>query len=433
MFDPLSQYQGAEELGLAEEGQHVNVEQLDAGEATVVAEVNELTAVIEEQTAEIEKLADVVNDLEETVEDLEESVDGLESMLNSGNFNSVSFTHTYNRAMRLAEKLGCDHQGDRVGAEAMSDVATANLHARTGIEAIGETLKNWGAKAVAFVKHIFNQIINFFVSIVSKADGLQRREKQLRDRLNAGGKIKDKVKLGGWNVYCDYATAGLVGNSAKNKGSLDGANAGVAGLVDEASKVDGITVAGVKSAYSALVSGLKADAKSFGKYNEKKQGSKDIVLAQNAGIRFTSSFADPTITTLAEGAAAIRSVSISIGKAPEAKKMSSGEVKAKLDKGGLTAALDHVKAEIANIRESKLAKKMTAGTRDQVIGKLNNAKAGTEGDAAKDGSAKVGVVKAAFSLAAKLTAIGDRQDLNNAGAILDGVAAHLGFGAAAAA
>ena len=430
-FDPLLQFQGAEELGLGEESNHVPAEHLDAGEAAVVAEVSELTAVIEEQTAEIEKLADVVDDLEETVEDLEETVEGLESMLNSGNFNSVSFTNSYNRALRLAGKLGCDFDGNRVGVEAMSDVATANMQARTGIEAIGETLKNWGSKAVAFVKHIFNQIINFFVSIVSKADGLARREAQLRERLNKGGKLKDKVKLGGWNVYCDYATAGLIGNSAKNKGSLDGANGGVAALVDEAMKVDGITVAGVKSAYSSLVSGLKGDAKAFGKYNEKKQGSKDLVLAQNAGIRFTSSFADPTITTLAEGASAIRSVSISIGKAPEAKKMSSGEVKAKLDKTGLTAALDHAKTEIANIRESKLSKKLTAGTRDQVIGKLNNAKAGSEGDAAKDASAKVAIVKAAFSLSAKLVALGDRQDTAATGAILDGVAAHLGFGAAA--
>lgn len=429
MFDPLSQFQGAEELGLAEEGQHTNVEHLDAGEATVVAEVNELTAVIEEQTAEIEKLTDVVDDLEETVADLEESVEGMESMLNSGNFNSVSFSNTYNRALRLAAKLGCDYAGDRVGQEAMTDAATAILHARTGIEAIGETLKNWGAQAVNFVKHIFNQIINFFVSIVSKADGLQRREAQLRERVNKG-KLKDKIKLGGWNAYIDYATAGLTGKSAKSKGSLDNTEAGVALLVEEASKVDGITVAGVKSAFGSLCSGIKDDAKGFGKYNEKKQGSKDLVVSQDAGVRLTASFAEPTITTLAEAASAIRSVSINVTKAPEAKKLSSGEVKAKLDKSGLTSALDAAKAKIAGIREGKLNKKLTAGTRDQIIGKLNNAKAGS-GEKGDETSGKVGVVKATFALAAKVKAIGDRNDINVTGAILDGVAAHLGFANAA--
>lgn len=427
-MNPLMNYMGAEELGLDENSPAVEVV-AEAAEAAVSAEIGEVTAAIEEQTAEIEKLTSAVCELDETVEELEEQVEGLESMLSSGNFNSISFTHTYNRALRNAAKLGCEYVGDRVGAESMGDIASANLMARTGIEAIGETLKNWGAQAVAFVKHIFNTILSFFVSIFNKADGLQKREEQLRKRLGTA-KLKDKIKLGGWNVYLDYATAGLTGKSAKSKGTLENTEAGIGLLVDEASKVDGITVGGVKSAYSSLVSGIKDDAKAFGKYNEKKQGTKAVAISQDAGVRFSASFADPTVDTLAQAASAIRSVSISVGKAPEAKKLSSGEVKSKLDKAGLTSALDDVKKKVAAIRDSKLAKKLSAGTRDQIIGKLNNVKAADK-DKAEDVNGKVAVVKATFALAAKLSAIGERQDVNVSGAILDGVAAHMGFGEAA--
>jgi hypothetical protein len=426
-FDPLLQYMGAEELGLAEEGQHSPTIVGDAEEAAVVAEVSELTAVIEEQTAEIVQLVDKVEDLEETVEDLEESVEGMESMLNSGNFNSIAFSNTYNRALRLAGKLGCEYAGDRVGAESMSDAATANLMARTGIEAIGETLKNWGAKAVAFIKHIFNTIINFFVSMRSKVDALARREDQLRKRLNGGGKIKDKIKLGGWNVYVDYANDGLANASKKDKGGMTGTRNSVDGLAAEAGKVDGMTVAGLKTAYDSMTSQFKADAKDFGKYNEKKQGSKDVIVSQRAGVRMSASFSEPTITSFAEAATAIRSVSINVMKAPEAKKLSTGETKAKVDKSGLTAALDGVKAGLAVLRDDKLASKATNSTRDQIIGKLNNIKAG-DSDKESDVNGKVNVVKATYALVAKVAAVLDRHATNRAGAVLDGVAAHLGFG-----
>jgi len=425
-MDPLLNYMGAEELGLNEEGQHSEVVG-DVAEAQVATEIAELTAVIEEQTAEIEKLADHVEATEEAVEELEEAVEGMESMLNSGNFNSISFTNTYNRALRTAAKLGCEFTGERVGAESMGDIANANLMARAGIEAIGETLKNWGTKAVNFIKHIFNTIINFFVSIVSKADGLQRRAEQLRKRINDGAAIKKKIKLGGWNVYIDYASAGLGGVSKRNKGTTAGTDAGIAALVAEAGKVDGIELGGVKSAYGTLVSGLKADATAFGKYNAKKQGSKDLLVSQSAGVRLVASFSEPTMESLNDAASAIRSVSLSVGKAPEAKKLSSGEVAAKADKSGLISALDSVKAKIAAIRENKLKGQFTNTTRDQIIGKLNNVKA-ADGDKSSEVNGKVAIVKAVFALAAKLTAVGERDTVNVAGATLDAVAAHLGFG-----
>lgn len=429
-MNPLDFLMGAEELGLDESASNIAAEVGDVVEATIKAEVSEATAAIEEQTGEIAKLVDKVDELEEAVEEVEECVEGLESLLSSGNFNSVSAANTYNRMVKLGEKLGCEFTGGRVGAESMSDAATANMHIRSGIEAIGETLKNWASGAVNFIKHIFNVIVGFFTSLFNKLDGLAKQEANLRKRVNDGAKLKDKVKLGSWNAYVDYASSGLTGKGVKTKGSTDGLRAGIGELVAEAGKVDGITAAGVKTAYSSLVAGIKTDARAFGKYNEKKQGSKDVALSQFAGIRYVASFADPSITTLAEAASAIRSVSVAIGKAPEAKKLTSGaEVKSKADKSGLIGALDEAKAGIAHARDSKLSKQLTNTTRDQIVGKLNNLAAG-DADKKSDVASKVAVVKATYALAAKLSSNTDRMTLNAIGASLDAVSAHIGFGAA---
>jgi len=431
-MNPLDMLLGAEELGLDESASNIASEVGDVVEATIKAEVSEATAAIEEQTGEIAQLVDKVEELEEAVEEVQECVDGLESLLSSGNFNSVSAASTYNRMVKLGEKLGCEFAAGRVGAESMSDAATANMHIRSGIEAIGETLKNWASGAVNFIKHIFNVIIGFFTSLFNKLDGLAKQEANLRTRINGGAKLKDKIKLGSWNAHIDYATSGLTGQGVKTKGAGGaGIGKGIGALVAEAAKVDGISVAGVKSAYSELVSGIKEDARAFGKYNEKKQGSKDVALSQSAGIRMVASFSDPSITTLAEAASAIRSVSVSVGKAPEAKKLTSGaEVKAKADKSGLISALDNAKAGIAAARDSKLSKQLTNTTRDQIIGKLNNLSAG-DADKKSDVASKVAVVKATYGLAAKMTSNVERTVLNGIGAILDSVSAHIGFGNAA--
>jgi len=432
-MDIFDQYAGAEELGLDEGAASVAEAAGDAAEAAVSAEIGEVTAVLEEQTAEIEKLVDKVDDLEEAVEEVEEAVEGMESMLNSGNFHSVSFANMYNRALRLAEKLPAPEGqlmlGDRVGAENMTDAATAQLFARAGIESFVERVKEYGKKAVEFIKHIFNQVINFFVSLFNKADGLTRREGQLRKRLNDGAKIKDKVKLGGWNVYVDYATDGLTSASKKDKGATDNTGKALADLIKSASKAGSMTVADLKSKHAALVAGIKSDAKAYGKYNEKKNGSKDVVLAQKAGIRFIANFSEPTINNFGEAAAAIRSVKLTMVKAPEAKKMSSGEVKAKTDKTGLVATLDNVKGLIAEIRADETSKLMTASTRDALIGNLNNLKAANS-DKGAEVDGQVNVIKAVFSLAAQVSSNTNKAKINAAGAYLDGVAAHLGFGAA---
>jgi len=86
-----------------------------------------------------------------------------------------------------------------------------------------------------------------------------------------------------------------------------------------------------------------------------------------------------------------------------------------------------VKTSIQSIRDGKLKKQLTNTQRDQLIGKLNNVKAG-DGDKSSEVNGKVAVIKATYALAARMTAVGERDTINTAGAVLDAVAAHLGFG-----
>lgn len=432
MYDDLfNSYKGAEELGLAEEGAGGTGAVVDAVEAVVEAEISELTVAVEENTAEVQTLVEKVEALEEAAEEVTDAVEGMESMIASGNINAISFAKQYAHAVKKANRLPGEAiliDEDRMGAESFADANTAELFARNGLESMGEKLKEFGKKAAEVVKAIFNSIINFFVGIFNKADALGRREKQLRDRLNGGAKIKDKIKLGGWNAYIDYATSGLVGKSAKNKGTTENIHAGLKTLLEEAAKVDGITVAGAKSAYDAITSSIKSDAQAYGKYNEKKQGSKDMIVAQDAGIRWQATYGTQNITNLSEAATAVRSIRVSITKAPEAKKLTSGaEVKAKADKAALGTALDTVKAKVAQLRDNKVKAKTSGNERDTLISKLGNIKSGDETKKSEtDG--KVAFVKAAYATTVQVVSMADRNEVNLADAMLDCVAAHLSFG-----
>lgn len=431
-MDLLDQYKGAEELGLSEGGNNPETV-ADVVEAVVESEISELTVAVEENTAEVQTLVEQVEAVEEAVEEVQEHIEGMESMLASGNIDAITFAKSYAMAAKKANRLGgepIEIDQERMGAEAFGDKASAELFARGGLEAMGEKIKAFGKKAGEIVKAIFNSIINFFVGLFNKADALDRRQKQLRERLNGGAKLKDKIKLGSWNAYIDYATAGLGGKSAKSKGTVESIHTGVSGLLEEAAKVDGITVAGAKSAYDKLTSSIKSDAQAYGKYNEKKQGSKDMIVAQDAGIRWQATYGTQTITNLNEAATAVRSVRLTVVKAPEAKKMTSGaEVKAKADKAALGTALDTVAAKVKDIRENKVKAKTGSSERDQVISKLGNIKAG-DSTKASETDGKVAFVKAAYSTAIQVVSMADRNEINLADAMLDCIAAHIGFGQA---
>jgi len=418
MHDILDMYKGAEELGLEGAGGEAVV---DAVEDVVKTEIAEVTVAIEEQSTAVEQLVAKVDDLEEAVEEATEVVEGMESLINSGNFNPLAFAQLYNRGVKLGNKLGANIQGDRMGAESITDASTAEMYARQGLESIMDSIKEYGKKAIEFIKHIFNTVINFFVSIFDKATGLERRCDQLKKRLEDSTKLKETVKLGGWNVYIDYAKGGL--GTAKTAG-FEATQGAIAKLTELGKNVSGISLEDFKSAYSGLISAIKTDAKAAGKYNEKKAGTHDVLIGVMNGIRIQVSYIDSDIKTMAEAAAAARSLKMVVMKDPEAKKLTSGEVKSKSDKSALLKAISEVRGTGAFIRNTKVAKAFSAAERDRVVGSLNAIKGG-DADKSAEVNGQVNLVKAVYSSTSTMATNVTKVAINSAGAVLDCVAAHL--------
>lgn len=418
MHDILDMYKGAEELELSGEGTEAVV---DAVEDVVKTEIAEVTVAIEEQSNAVEQLVAKVDDLEEAVEEATEVVEGMESLINSGNFNPLAFAQLYNRGVKLGNKLGANIQGDRMGAESITDASTAQMYARQGMESIMDSIKEYGKKAIEFVKHIFNTVINFFVSIFDKASGLERRCDTLKKRLDDSAKLKETVKLGGWNVYIDYAKGGL--GTAKTAG-FEATQGAIAKLTELGKNVQGISLEDFKSAYSGLIAAVKTDAKAAGKYNEKKAGTHDVLIGVMNGIRFQVSYTDSEIKTMAEAAAAARSLKMVVMKDPDAKKLTSGEVKAKADKAALLKAISEVRGTGAFIRNTKVAKAFSAAERDRVVGSLNAIKGG-DGDKSAEINGQVNLVKAVYSSTSSMATNVTKVAINAAGAVLDCVAAHI--------
>jgi len=416
----LDMYAGAEELEL--DGAAGTV--VDAVEDVVKSEIAEVTVAIEEQSQQVEQLVDKVEELEEAVEEATEVVEGMESLINSGNFNAMAFAQLYRRGVVLGNKLGANIQGERMGAESITDASTAQMYARQGIESIMDSIKEYGRKAIEFIKHIFNTVINFFVSIFDKAAALEKRCDQLKKRLEDGAKVKEQIKLGGWNVYIDYAKGGLGGFKAKG---FESSSAAIAKLTELGKNVQGITLEDFKSAYSGVVSAIKSDAKAAGKYNEKKAGTHDVLIGVINGIRIQASYIDSDIKTMADAANAARSLKFVIMKDPEAKKLTGGsDVKAKHDKSALLKEIADVRGVGAGIRKDKVAKAFSAAERDRVIGSLNAIKGG-DNDKASEVNAQVTLVKAVYSSTSSVTTNMTKFLINGAGAALDCIAAHIAY------
>ena len=419
----LDFYAGAEELNL--EGGAGDGAVVDAVEEVVKTEVAELAVVIEEQSAAIEDLTEEMAELDDTVEELEETVDGLENLLQSGNYNPKAFAHLYSRGVKLANRLGADiDDTNRMGAESVSDAATAEMMVRSGIESFLDKAKEYGRKAIEFIKHIFNTVINFFVSLFNQAEGMQRRSNQLKKRLDDGATVKTEIKLGSWNVHFDYAKNGL-GSSAKAK-TFEGTLEAMGKLVELGKNVSGVDLGSFKSAYSSVVAAIKSDATKVGKSQAKKNGSTNVIIAVNNGMRVRASYNDMDPKDLGEAANAARSLKITIGKDPDAKKMTSGTAKAKLDKSGLHAALSDINKGIATLRQINIAKKFSAAERDRVIGSLNAIKAG-DSDKASDVSKQVNLVRGIYAAGASVTQVISKVMAGDIRAALDGVQAHISY------
>lgn len=414
----MDRVSGIEELGL---GEHAESEILEAVEEARV-EVAELAAEIEENSDVVEELVEVVADLDESVEELEEIVEGVESLLGSGSYNAKAFGMIYDRGQRLNEKLGGE-SGDRLGAESLADKATAEMAARNGLEGFVDTIKKYGQQAIEFVKHIFNAMITFFVSLFNQADGLERRANGLKTRVEKADKVKEKISLGAWNAHFDYAKNGL--NGAETKGSID-AISGIGELLAVAKSVDGVTVAAFNTAYDKVKAGAKAGASAFGRAEQKKAGKEAVSIAQEAAIRYRFAYQDEAVKDLAGIAGAARALKLVISKdAALAKKLSTGETKSKVDKAALLKALTEVHADVKTLRDGKVGKAFGAAERDRIVGNLQTAAKTSDEEKAKEIAEQIKGVRAIYSAAAQVGQAGARAAAAAAKAKLDAVSAHV--------
>jgi len=425
----LSLYQGVEDLlagGTGEPGGEGN------GEVVVTeAAVEEVRADVAEAIAEVEQLAEAVVEIkeelvehEEAVEELQEEVGGMEGLLASGQFSSLAFAQKYNRALKLNAKLGGQNFAT-LGAESISDAATARLASVSGIEGFMGTIKAGASKAVEYIKHIFNTVINFFVGMFNTASALERRQKQLSERVKTAT-IKDKIKLGGWNVGLDYATDGLKGLETLAGHSMFELTAtALPAFMDLGKNLDGIDAAKFKSAYGALIADIKGVAKAVGKVSEKTDSAdKHTVLGAHAGFRIFAVFSEKYETD-AEIVAAARSIKISFGKTEDAKKFSTGEVATKVSTpAALQGALASVKSYVEEIRSSKVQQKFSKAERDRVVGTLN-VKTKSNSDGKEANGKAIDLVKAIFVSASGLTITMEKLYAALARQTMDAVQAHI--------
>lgn len=418
MYQGLEDHMNGVEPGPGEEGQATEV-----AIAEVQAEINEAIAEVEQLEDAVVEVKEELQEHEETVEELAEEVSGLEAFLESGQYGSVAFTKQYNRCVKLNAKLGGASTA-RLGAESVSDAATARLASVQGIEGFMETVKAGANKAVEFIKHIFNTVINFFVGMVSVATGLERRMKML-EGYTSSKQVKEEVTLGSWNVGVDYEANGFAGvDNLVNDSLFKITHDALPAFLDLGNGA--IAPAAFKTAYKKLIDEIRAAAKDTGKVTE-KGGAEDkrTVLGTHAGLRFFAVF-DDKYETDAEMLSAARSVKVSFGKTEEAKKFASGKkVKAKADVTELRKRLGTVKDYIKELRESKVQQKFSKAQRDKVIGTLSVA-AKTHDAAGKEANKNaIPLVKAIYGTSAGLTTTLNKLYAYLGKQILDAVAAHL--------
>lgn len=425
----LSLYQGVEDLLSGNTGPEGG----DANGAVTTTEVavEEVRADIAEAVAEVEQLADAVEEVaselaeqEAAVEELAEEVSGMEGLLASGQFSALAFAQKYNRALRLNAKLG-GQSFNTLGAESISDAATARLAAVTGIEGFMGTIKAGASKAVEYIKHIFNTVINFFVGMFNTATGLERRQKQLSEKVK-GAKLKEKVKLGQWNIGLDYATEGLKGlESLVGQSVFDLVDTSLPAFMDLGKDLNGIDAAKFKTAYAKVTGDIKDLAKAIGTVSEKAGGNdKKAVLGAHAGFRIFATY-EEKFETDAEIVAAARSIKISFGKTEDAKKFSTGEVTNKVTSvGTLESVLSGVKDYVEAIRSSKVQAKFSKAERDRVVGTLN-VKTKTDATGKEANGKGIDLCKAIFVSASGLTITMERLYAYLARQRMDAVAAHI--------
>lgn len=413
----LDLYAGTEDLGLGEEGAVQAVESVAAEVSEIRAEVAEINAELQEQGDVIDEVAEQIDDVVEASEDVVEAVEGMESLIKNGNFDNVAFAALYNRAYKTCVRSlgGAPAKGlSRIGAEDLYDSSTAVTLARDGMEGLMDRVKGAGATVLEFIKRIFNWVANFFIGLFNKNKKLLRRAELLTTDLDkADLKLKEKVKLGGWNGYIDYEAKGLAGK-ALDLIEAQSAVGEYAGLLDGE-----ITEAEFKSKYGSLVSAMKGKIGSFTANKEAKEGEKKNFIGQFAGIRIAFTSAEDEIKDLDGAAKAAKALGFKVVKADTYSKLSTGEVAPKADKAVLKGVVGNVVKHLRALENGKVDQKFAGAKRDKLIGYINAA--GKDEDAGK----KVALVKAVASSASSMTKTFMDLCSDLCEAYLNGVAAHV--------
>lgn len=424
----LNRYQGMEDLlNNPEEGGAAGIIVEGSGDAaveTVKAEVAEAMAELEQVSAEVQELRADLEEHEEVVEELQEEVAGQEAMLSGAStFSAAAFAHSYNKSLRLHAKLGGESL-TRMGAESISDAATAKIAAVTGQEGFMESIKNGAKKAIEFIKHIFNTVINFFVGLFSSAEGLNRRRAQLEEKLKKAEKLKDKVKLGQWNIGVDYVKNGA---DILDKGPFTKVLAeALPAFIESGKNLDGINASGFKSAYGALIAAVKEVIKDVaGTPSEKSDKSdKRQVLAARAGFSIYLAYEDK-YETEEEILAAARSVKLSFGKTEGAKEFAKGEeVDVKASKAQLQGLLNTVASSVSVMRDSKITQKFSKAERDRVVATLT-VKTKENASTKEENGKAIQLVRALYSTGSSLTVSMNKLFVAQGKQALDLVAAHI--------
>lgn len=422
-FDP-DLYNGSESLGLtgADGGAGDGGTGSVATEvAELAAEVSELSAEVAEQTEAVEEAVEELEAATDAVEEVVAAVDGMESMLKggSGTFDPKAFASLYMTANRACKRgLGGAIEGtQRIGAEDLYDASGAEGMARAGIEGFMEKVKSAGSAVVNFIRRIFNHVWAFFVGLFNKTAKLKKRAKMISaDLAGADVKVKEKIKLGSWNGYFDYAKNKLFSNDFAYIDVNDQV-AAYAGLLDGTD----ISTASFGSAYKALVGALKAKIKTKAATSDKKEGDADKFIAQLAGIRIVMKSEDSAGSDYKEAIKAARSFSLKVVKSEEFGKLKSGEATPSLSIQDLKALVSGVESSLTRFENDKVKQKFDGGKRDRLVGYISaNAK---EGDT--DKGDKVNLVKAVAGSVASVTTTINSLNLNILEARLDGIAAHI--------
>ena len=408
-------------------GGTIDTDNIEAAVEQARADTAEAQVVVEQAAQAAEEAAEVLEEHEEVLAELVEEVAGVESMRSGATtFNGMAFADRYNRCVKLNAQLG-GRDFNRCGAESLNDLATAKMFSVAGVEGFMDTIKAGASKAIEFIKGIFNSMINFFVGLKSTADGLERQAKTLAATISSK-EPKSKIKLGSWNIGCDYGTAGLRGiDGILHAGVFDLISSSLPAFMDLSKKLDGIDVGQFRTQYKKVTDDIKELAKAAGKPNVNQTADKTSVLMVHAGFRVFASF-NEKFETEAEAVAAARSIKLTFGKTDDAAKFTKGESDIKASKAQLESTLKGVHDYVAELRGSKVAAKFSKAERDRVIGTLNVQIKGdhSEGDAKRESAKKaIDLCKAIYVSASTLTSSVDRLYIYLANQILGAVKAHF--------